>query len=327
MNENENENENENIPKKVFIVPYRNRLEHKFFFLRQMDFILENDYDYEIYFSHQCDIRPFNRGATKNIGFLAIKKKYPNNYKDITFIFNDIDTVPFHKIFDYKTTIGVVKHYYGFDYALGGIVVIKGSDFEKINGFPNFFSWGNEDSALQKRCLNNNIFIDRNQFYPIGSPEILQLFDGVKRLVTPRDYTLRINDSGYNGLKTINRLNYSIDKESFNPNDNKYSIENENINFINILSFTTGNNPENNDYYEYDLRDPTNQITNPNKEKTTKRDITKEEWKYINPVNTNNNTNNRVIKNINVFSPQYAGYLGVKPKATTNINIRLGGLI
>ena len=87
------------IPKRIFIVPYRNRREQKFFFSNQMTFILGNDADsdYEIYFVHQCDNRNFNRGATKNIGFLAMKEKYPNDYKNINFIFNDVDTLPFHK--------------------------------------------------------------------------------------------------------------------------------------------------------------------------------------------------------------------------------------
>ena len=61
------------VPKRVFIVPYRSRIQHKFFFSKYMSFILEDQDDYEIYFSHQCDARTFNRGATKNIGFLAIK--------------------------------------------------------------------------------------------------------------------------------------------------------------------------------------------------------------------------------------------------------------
>ena len=88
-----------NIPKIVFIVPYRNRPQHKFFFSNYLTSILnkndKNDKHYDIYFSHQCDARSFNRGATKNIGFLAVKNKYPNDYQNITFVFNDVDTIPF----------------------------------------------------------------------------------------------------------------------------------------------------------------------------------------------------------------------------------------
>ena len=51
-------------PKIVFIVPYRNRPQHKFFFSTYMTSILKDRDDYEIYFSHQCDVRTFNRGVT-----------------------------------------------------------------------------------------------------------------------------------------------------------------------------------------------------------------------------------------------------------------------
>ena len=277
------------IPKRVFIIPYRNRLEHKFFYSKQMNFILEDDTDYKIYFSHQCDSRQFNRGATKNIGFLAIKEKYPNDYKNITFIFNDVDTLPFHKLFDYQTTFGTVKHYYGFEHALGGIVVIKGVDFEKINGFPNFWSWGNEDSVLQERCLYSQLKIDRSQFYKIGSSEILQLFDGVTRLVSPNEYHLGKNDDGNTGLSTIFRLTFSVDKESLNPNDNKYIVNNENIFVINILSFLTENASINNEYYDYDLREKIDKIINPDQEKLQIKKVTNtEDWKNIPELNAKN---------------------------------------
>ena len=91
------------IPKVVFVVPYRNRPQHKFFFSNYLTSVLKGSLNYEIYFSHQCDARAFNRGATKNIGFLAVKQKYPDDYQNITFVFNDIDTVPFSNIFDYIT--------------------------------------------------------------------------------------------------------------------------------------------------------------------------------------------------------------------------------
>lgn len=257
--------ESNNIPKRVFIVPYRNRIQHKFFFSKYMSFLLEDNKDYEIYFSHQCDPRTFNRGAIKNIGFLAIKQKYPEHYKDITFIFNDIDTIPFYKIFDYQTTHGVVKHYYGFKYALGGIVVMKGADFEKINGYPCYWGWGMEDSTLQKRCERNNLFIDRSNFYEIGKPQILQLFDGISRIISKQDPWRSEQDNGIDGLNTITKLNFTIDNLSSNPNDNIFPFESSNIFYVNIKSFFTYLNYENDEYFHYDLREPKKKIYYPDK--------------------------------------------------------------
>jgi N-terminal domain of galactosyltransferase len=286
---------------------------------------------------------------------LVLKEKYPDDYKNITFIFNDVDTVPFHKMFDYQTTMGVVKHYYGFEYALGGIVVVKGADFERINGYPNFWGWGNEDKVLQTRCERHGIVIDRTQFYKIGSPEILQLFDGVARLVAPRDFHVGNNDRGFDGVYTIDRLTYSIDKDSLNPQDNKYTVDSSKINIINILSFLTPSSYDRNEYYHYDLRDSTSKVVNPDGAPTTKRTITSNEWHNLQPSRTYkkqhsqyqpnlyqqqqhlqqniryNHTappNRNIVHppNVHVFSPDYAKYLGVKPNATSSAHIRLGGV-
>ena len=119
---------NSAVPKRVFIVPYRDRASHKTLFIKNITTLLEDESQtnpYEIYFAHQCDKRPFNRGAMKNIGFLAIKSKYPNDYKDITFIFHDIDTWPREKgLISYNTTPGVVSHFYGYLFALGCMFAI-----------------------------------------------------------------------------------------------------------------------------------------------------------------------------------------------------------
>jgi hypothetical protein len=369
------------IPKRVFIVPYRNRVQHKFFFSKYMTFILEDCDDYEIYFSHQCDARTFNRGATKDIGFLAVKEKYPNDYKDITFIFNDVDTIPFNKIFDYQTTHGIVKHYYGFKYALGGIVVMKGNDFEKINGFPCFWGWGMEDNALQKRCDAHGLFVDRSIFYEIGSPEILQLFDGISRIISKKDPWRGEHDDGIDGLRTIHQLKYLINEKSENPNDNFFTVHNNRIFFINISTFLTCIQFGSEEYYNYDLREPKRKIINPDRIKeTTKTVVSTKDWSNIPYYPTNrekrenvakylismgkkvpetlikqieedkriemqedhfNNFQSQQQENIHVtqvrqpqqlqqvpnkFSPQYAAYIGAKPRAQASARIGLGGV-
>jgi len=269
------------VPKIVFIVPYRNRPQHKFFFSNYLTTIMDGRDDYEVYFSHQCDARSFNRGGTKNIGFLAVKDKYPTNYKDITFVFNDIDTVPFAPIFDYETVPGIVKHFYGFNYALGGIVALKGSDFEATNGYPNFWGWGMEDNVLQTRCEKIGLKIDRSQFFPIGSPNILQLFDGVSRIINRKDPWRATHDDGIDGLRTIHKLEYTIDIESANPLDNIHIVTSDKVYIVNISTFMTGTRFENDNYFKYDLREPPRKIIHPNKIKTHKIDNITDDWTNI----------------------------------------------
>lgn len=301
-----------------------------------MEFILEGQTDYEILFVHQCDARNFNRGAMKNIGFLAIKEKYPDYYKDISFIFNDVDTLPFHKLFDYDTTQGIVKHYYGFETALGGIVVIKGYDFETINGYPNYWGWGMEDACLQKRCLAYGLHIDRSNFYPIGSPEILQLFDGVARIVSRRDPQRMKTDNGQDGLKTIHKLLFTVDRESLNPADNKYVVDNQRLFVVNVTSFMTMVRFDFDTFHEYDLREPVRKVVFPDRESTSKTVIPTNEWKNIPYYPTTQQQQQqqqlilqqmqRLPTNTGIFSSDYARLAGIKPRATTSANIGLGGL-
>lgn len=270
------------IPSVIFIVPYRNRHQHKLFFTTYLTSILPENLKYEIYFSHQCDIRSFNRGATKNIGFIAIKNKYPEHYRNITFVFNDIDTIPFTYLFDYQTVPGIVKHFYGFTYALGGIVSITGEDLEKTNGYPNFWGWGMEDNVLQKRCEKYNISIDRSNFYKIGNQNIIHLFDGVSRIINQKDPYRATHDNGVDGISTIHSLKYSIDFISDNPIDNLHlNSTKENIFFINIKSFMTGVRFENDNYYSYDLREPPRQIIHPSRIKSKVVNHITNDWSNI----------------------------------------------
>ena len=92
---------------KIFIVPYRNREGQLHVFLSHMKYLLEDilpQSDYRIYIVHQMDNRPFNRGGMRNIGFLEAKKGFPETYKDIDFIFHDLDNLVGKKnIIEFRT--------------------------------------------------------------------------------------------------------------------------------------------------------------------------------------------------------------------------------
>ena len=229
------------IPKIIFIVPYRNREQQLQTFKTQIKYILE-DYDsseYSIYIIHQTDERIFNRGAIKNIGFLMVKDKYPNDYKNITLVFNDVDTIPVQKnLFHYDTTIGVVKHFYGFTYTLGGIVSIKAGDFERVNGFPNFWAWGYEDNMFQSRIERAGIKIDRSIFFVSGDKNIMQKNDEIVREVNQSEYDRYLRNTP-EGIYSIQNLDYSIDAEG---------------GFVNVKWFTTGTIPAINQFRLHDLR-------------------------------------------------------------------------
>ena len=206
-------------PSIIFIVPYRDRVEHKHFFSEYMNRIVMADYvknkDYAIYFVEQKDARPFNRGAMKNIGFLAIKYKYPLHYRDITFVFNDVDTVPYKKnLLNYGTTHGVIKHFYGFTFALGGIFSITGADFERIGGFPNFWGWGCEDNCIYDRALQNGIYVDRSNFFKIGDMNILQFYDGSMRNICRKEAYLTKFNSVTESLFTIKNLKFDYNNNN-----------------------------------------------------------------------------------------------------------------
>lgn len=205
------------LPKLIFIIPYRNRELQRRFFIRHMKYILEDldPTEYRLLFVHQLDNRDFNRGAMKNIGFLITKQLYPDDYENMTLVFNDVDTLPLEKnLFHFETTHGTIKHFFGFRFALGGIVSITGKDFENIGGFPNFWGWGFEDNALQKRALKKNIQIDRNEFYPILDKHVIQLQDGKHRIINRTDYNAYVMDTN-EGHGSITGLVFTLNSEEF----------------------------------------------------------------------------------------------------------------
>lgn len=218
------------IPEIIFIVPYRDRAPQKKVFECVMPTILEDE-KYKIFFIHQQDSRPFNRGAMKNLGFIYIKTKYPENYKNITIVFHDIDFIPYYKNqFNYKTKPGVVKHFFGYKWTLGGIISINASDFEDINGFPNIWTWGLEDNVLQKRCKNAGLIPDRTTFLQGGKDEdkLITLWHGWDRLIDNKINKKIKTNSVLDGFSILKDIKYNTETVS------------KNISIVNITDFITG---------------------------------------------------------------------------------------
>jgi len=242
------------IPHTIFIVPYRNRRENKrqfeIFFYHLKIHNKWTDDDVKLFYAHQKDDRPFNRGAMKNIGFIAMTQEYPDHYKDITFVFHDVDTMPdTADLIPYTAEKGQISHYYGYSYSLGGMFAIKGHDFGKIEGFPNFWGWGYEDTLINERAIANDIKVDRSLFFDILDNRILRPFDGFERLMSKRE-----RECYYSKKELIENI-HDIDNLA-------YKIEN---NMIQIYSFTTRY-----DYEEEEFKDVDTRIFIPNKKGSRK---------------------------------------------------------
>lgn len=229
------------IPHTIFIIPYRDRSEHKVifedFFQKLKAYKKWSDSDVRVAYAHQCDSRLFNRGAMKNIGFLAMQQEYKDTWKDITFVFHDVDSIPESPdLFKYETTKGVVSHYYGFEFTLGGMFAIKGADFVESGGFPNFWGWGLEDNVMQDRVIAAGLIIDRSEFLKINDKRVNRPNDGYKRRISNRETAMYKYGEKLDGLSDITSLVF----EYFNE-------------YINIKTFNTPRTPEQN---ELDIFDP-----------------------------------------------------------------------
>lgn len=236
-------------PHTVFIVPYRNRKENKKQFEEYLTKVKEyNEWDDEcvkVYYIHQKDTRPFNRGGIKNIGFFIIRRMYPETYQNMTFIFHDIDSIPeTPDLIPYTTIHGEVAHYYGYKFSLGGMFAIKGSDFEKSNGFPNLWGWGYEDTILNDRIIQCDLKINRSIFYDIRDEKILRPFDGYSRLMSKRENTMyKLEKNTMDNMNDIRQIRYETEG-----------------NIIHVLYFITKRNYDPSEFIEVNVSGPNRQI-------------------------------------------------------------------
>lgn len=178
----------------IVLIPYRDRESHLNYFINNsIPLFKEHLPNSKVVVIEQNKGKLFNRGKILNVGF--------DIYKDNTkcFITHDVDINP-TKQFIYKYNININKNniqglFTSICNSLGGIIKIRSDDIFDINGFPNnFWGWGAEDIALQKRA----------EFYKKNINKFL-LNDNIDK----SNYLIRFND--INDRQSQNNLkNYFI---------------------------------------------------------------------------------------------------------------------
>lgn len=148
--------------KTIIIIPYRDRMSH-------LEYFLKNSYpelnkkinNLEILIVEQNNGKKFNRGLMINIGY-----QYYNNDK-YDYITQDVDVNPIVEesfdMYNYNLKNNEIYAIYSDENTLGGLVKFKGCDYKNLNGFPNdFWGWGCEDKELLNRAEFKNIKIKRS---------------------------------------------------------------------------------------------------------------------------------------------------------------------
>jgi len=161
-------------PTHVFLIPYRDRKEEMCKFNETMPSILDKDIGngrWAIIYVHQCNTWLFSRGSLFNMGFQEVKRRWPEDWKNIQLVLHDVDIYPTKPcIIDYDCKdIGIARHPYGvlrpqFGGTVGGICVVYGEDYMRVNGSPNYLGWGGEDVSLCRRLKAVGIKIDEKGF-------------------------------------------------------------------------------------------------------------------------------------------------------------------
>lgn len=188
-------------------------------FKEQMNLIFKDQTDIRIYIIEQegsrddygtlpkliqqpnSDMAKFNLGILKNIGF-DIASKSMKNKKNAYYILSDVDLLPSENLVtDYlrfpenPIHLGNKGTRYNMDGKdqsfLGGVISVNKQDFVKANGYPNnFWGWGGEDNALNRRLRDSKIKVYKST-EPVIDLEKLTLDEKLTKLRTEKTKEMR----------------------------------------------------------------------------------------------------------------------------------------
>ena len=183
----------------------------------------------------------FNLGRLKNIGFeLAAKEN--KGVKNSYYVLSDVDLLPsiglvddYLKYPDKPIHLGNRGTRYNKDGKdkdfLGGVLSVSKQDFEKANGYPNnFWGWGGEDEALNKRFKSANINIEKPkdpvidlEEYSIKEKMAVLKKDKMKEMQKWEKLDEDKTSWRTNGLSNIDGL-YKVEKELKKGNITHYKV-------------------------------------------------------------------------------------------------------
>jgi hypothetical protein len=139
----------------------------------------------------QINPKIFNKGQLYNTAVDWII----NNKSINRIILHDVDMLPNKELYNQylskniQTPISLIPmtEYYNKTYGYnripvgGGITMIELSDYIKVNGFPNnFWNWGGEDNAFQKRLKNHKIWYHYNDIGEFKTTDIQRINNNTK---------------------------------------------------------------------------------------------------------------------------------------------------
>ena len=180
------------------IIPYRDREKQLIKYLTHtIPLVKECLDDFRIIVIEQCNTKPFNRGLLINVAVNHLKIQ-----PDDEIIFQDVNVLPQRSVIfecykdkvDNATVLGIYSH----AESLGGVIKMRKSTFESINGFPtNYWGWGFESNTLRERLNIAGIKV-KVKYSPntsLGNKNFLILDDVVsisreKRIEGERNETL-----------------------------------------------------------------------------------------------------------------------------------------
>eukprot|EP00040_Diaphanoeca_grandis_P017010 m.88270 g.88270 ORF g.88270 m.88270 type:complete len:505 (+) comp26174_c0_seq1:225-1739(+) len=174
------------------LIPYRNVSKELSKFVPYMsNWLKSQDVDFEIFVINQTDERRFNRGQLLNVGFLLAEQSC--DY----IAMHDVDLLPLNANLSYRYPNHVMHiasptfhPLYKFPKFIGGIVLMKNTDYRQINGLSNkYWGWGREDDDFYMRLSTANIKIERPENYTnITTGREDTLLHMHEPEIRPRDY-------------------------------------------------------------------------------------------------------------------------------------------